>query len=77
MWFFNKKRDKNVDPTIEERIKKIEDQVVDLFTDYDLLRDKVLRKIQSRSIKKLDEEVSNTKKSGIISEEEARVLKQG
>jgi chaperonin cofactor prefoldin len=53
--FWNKKEQEKIEPTLIERVAKlegklqtVESQIVELFTSYDILRNKVLRKIQTR-----------------------------
>jgi hypothetical protein len=57
MWLFNKKLEENVPETYEQRLKRIESnlirtqaEVLELYTAIDIIRNKVLRKIQYKRV---------------------------
>jgi hypothetical protein len=73
MWKIFKKPVENVTKSFEERLTNIESMIkkhnidiLDLYTDIDAMRDKVLRKIQSRRTKETEEEEELSKKTGIL-----------
>ena len=73
MWLFSRKKEqKDVSETFESRLRKVEGQILDLYTDYDLLRNKVLRKIQVRPLK--NEEVTVPKRGGIVSDSQIKEM---
>lgn len=68
-----KKREKTVNETFEERLINIENQIkqqkrdiLDLYTDIDAIRNKVLKKIQTRRIQEEETEEESVKKTGIL-----------
>lgn len=65
MWFMNKKAPEVVEPTFQERLKRLETKVMrqeteilDLIGSYDILKNKILKKIQSTK-KPEEEETDN------------------
>jgi hypothetical protein len=48
MWLFSKKTEEKPPESVERRLKKVENQYIELVMDMELLRDKVLRKIQGK-----------------------------
>jgi len=79
MWFWNKKQPENVDNTLPIRLKKVENQMIELTMDMELLRDKVLRKIQTRRAtdKFPDPDTQTEIRKGMLSAEEAKSLTRG
>lgn len=72
MGFFTKKTQKNVEPTFEEEIKLLksrvillESQILDVATAQNILRNKVLKKIQFKNPKD-DEEDSKDLYNGML-----------
>ncbi len=68
MAFWNSKKEENVEATCNDRIKRLESKVMrqeaeilDLITAQDILRNKVLRKIQSKRQPEEEEEDDNYK----------------
>lgn len=66
MWFFNKKAPEQVEPTYQERLKRLESKVMrqeteilDLIGSYDILKNKILKKIQSTKQPKEEQESDN------------------
>jgi len=68
MWPFSKKED---DPTTRERLANLERDVLSLGIDMDQMRDKVLRKIQVRKAKQLNNG-EDIKQGGIIKPSELK-----
>ena len=73
MWKIFKKTSENVPKSLIERleiieslVKKHNNDILDLYTDIDAMRDKVLRKIQSRRTNNETQEEEQTKKTGIL-----------
>jgi len=73
MWKIFKKSDENVTESFEKRLEIVESiikehkaNILDLYTDIDNMRDKVLRKIQSRRATNETQEEEQTKKTGIL-----------
>lgn len=74
MWFFNKKKDQNDQESLSKRLKKAENDILELYMDMDLLRDKVLRKIQTKRSKPEDQ-IDQKEFKGILTPEQARQFK--
>ena len=69
--FWSKKEVENVDPTLKEelrslkaRITRLESEILDLMTAQEIIRNKILRKIQSK--KDPEEETSKDIYNGVL-----------
>lgn len=77
MWPFSVKKEQiNVSETFEARLKATERQITELYADHDILRNKILRKIQSKRVISTDEDNSLKKRTGIVSDQELQELRE-
>jgi len=73
MWpFSSKKEEKSVDDGLEQRVKDIENKILELYLDMDVMKTKVLKKLQSKRVTTDMEEIQ--KKTGMISMSEYREM---
>lgn len=75
MLFWSKKRVEEVNPTYDERLRKIETrinllsaEILDIATAQTIIRDKVLRKIQFKKAPEEEEDTKNTYSSVLLPE---------
>ncbi len=72
MWFFRRKTEENVNVTFEKRLKQCENDILGLTTDMEVMRNNVLRKLQTKR-KPVQEEPPQYKPfGGILTPEEAK-----
>lgn len=76
MWLFGKKTSENVNVSYEKRIKQLENDVLSLTTDMEIMRNNVLRKLQTRK-QKIEEQPETKPGGGILTPEQAKVYQNG
>jgi len=76
MWLFGKKKEENVSISFEKRLKACENDILSLVADNEVMRNNVLRKLQTRKPKQEEQPQITVKPGGgIITPEEARAFK--